>query len=205
MRRGVEDSATMGRVVVIANHDVDRARSRLEDTYRAHAREVLAYARRRVPPEDAYEVVAETFLTAWRRLDVVPERALPWLLGVARKVVANQRRSANRRLALVGKIGRLGRSADRDPHPSAPSDVGELVLRAMGSLPERQREALMLCFWDDLDPATAAQVAGCSPRVLSARLYRGRRRLARKLGTLDRSAIRGDRSGRPFHQEAREE
>jgi RNA polymerase sigma factor (sigma-70 family) len=195
----------MGRVVVIANHDVDRARSRLEDLYRAHARDVLAYARRRVPAEDAYEVVAETFLTAWRRLEVVPERALPWLLGVARKVVANQRRSANRRLALVAKIGGVGNSANRDPNSSTPSVVGELVLSAMSSLPERQREALMLCYWDDLDPSTAAQVVGCSPRVLSARLYRGRRRLARQLGALDAGAIHGDRSTRPRRQEAREE
>ena len=41
------------------------------------------------------------FLTAWRRFDRVPDDALPWLLGVARRVLANARRSAARRPALA--------------------------------------------------------------------------------------------------------
>lgn len=50
-----------------------------------HAPRVMAYALRHVGPDGAEDVVAETFLVAWRRLDRVPEDALPWLLVVARK------------------------------------------------------------------------------------------------------------------------
>jgi DNA-directed RNA polymerase specialized sigma24 family protein len=61
--------------------------------YREHGRAILAYALRRVgDPEDAADVVAETFLIAWRRLGDVPagDRARLWLYAVARRVVANQ-------------------------------------------------------------------------------------------------------------------
>lgn len=199
MMRGVAaDERT--RIPVVANHDADRDRSRLEDLYRAHARHVLAYARRRVPYEDANEVVAETFLTAWRRLEAVPDHALPWLLGVARKVVSNQRRSAKRRGALVSKLERI-----RPRASMTQTEAADLVSAAVDSLPERQREALKLCFWDDLDAATAAKVAGCSRRVFAARLYRGRRRLARELAALDMSFVREGRLARPTRKEATEE
>lgn len=44
-------------------------------------------------PKDAADAVAETFLVAWRRLPEVPsgEEARPWLYGVARRTLANQR------------------------------------------------------------------------------------------------------------------
>ncbi|MCO8271077.1 hypothetical protein M1L60_10780 [Actinoplanes sp. TRM 88003] len=58
-----------------------------------HAPAVLRYARRRVDDEQADEVVAETFVVAWRRLAEIPAAELPWLFGVARRVSANVRRS----------------------------------------------------------------------------------------------------------------
>jgi RNA polymerase sigma-70 factor (ECF subfamily) len=44
--------------------------------------------------DERFEGLAETFLVAWRRLDDVPDDPLPWLYRVARRVLANQRRSA---------------------------------------------------------------------------------------------------------------
>jgi RNA polymerase sigma-70 factor, ECF subfamily len=57
---------------------------------------VRAYALRRASPDAAQDVVADTFLVVWRRLEDVPADALPWLYGIARRVLANQRRSADR-------------------------------------------------------------------------------------------------------------
>ena len=87
---------------------------RFRALFAAHRSAVLAYARRRVDPDAAADVVAETFLVAWRRLDAVPDDALPWLYGVARKVVGNQRRAQRRSQALVERLGRgvVASSAD---------------------------------------------------------------------------------------------
>ncbi len=78
-----------------AGQSDDDARLRFEAMFRQHYPEVNAYVRRRTTG-DAGDVVGEVFLTAWRRLDRVPADALPWLLGVARKVLANARRSEHR-------------------------------------------------------------------------------------------------------------
>jgi DNA-directed RNA polymerase specialized sigma24 family protein len=63
--------------------DVPEAKARLSALFRQHAVDVRSYASRRVGPDDAQEIVAETFLVAWRRIDDVPDPALPWLYQVA--------------------------------------------------------------------------------------------------------------------------
>ena len=80
------------------------APSRFEALFRAHAGAVRTYVRRRSDAEGADDVVAEVFLVAWRRLGDVPEDPLPWLLGVARRVLANRRRRASRDAALLNRI-----------------------------------------------------------------------------------------------------
>src|SRR3712207_3119084 len=72
------------------------ARERFEEIYRRYRGAVAAYARRRASASTAEDVVAETFLVCWRRLDGVPDEPLPWLYAVARKTLANQRRAAAR-------------------------------------------------------------------------------------------------------------
>ena len=59
-----------------------------------HHRHVYAYCLRRTNADDALDVTAEAFLTAWRRMEDVPEgeSVLPWLSGVARRVLSRQRR-----------------------------------------------------------------------------------------------------------------
>jgi RNA polymerase sigma-70 factor (ECF subfamily) len=57
-----------------------------------------------VGPERAKDVAAETFLIAWRRLEDVPREPAPWLLGVARKVIAGQLRTDARRDALAARL-----------------------------------------------------------------------------------------------------
>lgn len=78
-------------------------RARLEAVYRETYGQITAYAARRcASPQDAADVVAETFAIAWRRMDELPggEEATLWLYGVARKVLANHYRGEVRRQAL---------------------------------------------------------------------------------------------------------
>ena len=74
--------------------------------YERYAADIAAYALRRSAAADAADVVADTFLVAWRRRGDIPAepKTLPWLYGVARRVLANQRRSRNRRTRLHDRL-----------------------------------------------------------------------------------------------------
>ena len=114
---------------------------RFEALYRAHAGVVRAYALRRTAGGAADDVVAEVFLVAWRRLDEIPDDPVPWLLGIARRVLANMRRGASRKAALEGKL-----MAHHPVSALAPSvaDRDDRVARCLNSLGEPDREALLL-------------------------------------------------------------
>jgi RNA polymerase sigma factor (sigma-70 family) len=149
--------------------------SQLWDSY---ARRVLAYASRHSDPDDAQDVVAETFLVAWRRLDDVPDDPLPWLLVVARNTAANRRRSIYRARVVeleMTRVARVARSADA---ADVPVQARAEVLRAMNRLTATEREALFLTAWDGLAPAQGAQVVGCSVDAFTKRLSRARARLS---------------------------
>jgi RNA polymerase sigma factor (sigma-70 family) len=154
---------------------VDDRRSRFEDLYRAHADAVLRYALRRTHPDAAADVLAETFLVAWRRLERVPAEPKPWLLAVARRVLANQRRGEARRESLVSRIA--SEPPERAPGPLESTGVVDAIER----LSARDRDALLLAYWDGLPSDEAAQVLGCSARAFRSRLHRARRRLGRLL------------------------
>jgi DNA-directed RNA polymerase specialized sigma24 family protein len=86
----------------------DERRHRFEELYAANCGPILGYVLRRTDnPDDAADVIAETFLTAWRRLDAVPpgDEARLWLYGVARRVLANYRRGERRRAVLADRPG----------------------------------------------------------------------------------------------------
>lgn len=119
------------------------------------------------------------FVVAWRRLGDVPEDALPWLLGVARRMLANRRRSAARDKALKGRMVFEKTGASSTCPEQAEPD--EAVLRALGALREPDREALLLVGWEGLEPAQAARALGVRANTFSARLYRARRRFAHAL------------------------
>lgn len=159
------------------------AEERFRGLFEAHYEPVLRFAARRVGPEAAGDVAAETFLVAWRRLAKVPEaagEALPWLYAVARRVLANQRRGDQRGERLTARIGSAA------PPPVGPDHAGDVVgvlhlRQALGTLSARDRETLLLVGWDGLDVADAATVVGCGRRAFAVRLHRARRRLERAL------------------------
>jgi RNA polymerase sigma-70 factor (ECF subfamily) len=154
----------------------DERRMRFEGLFRSHADAVRRYALRRTDPDAADDVVAETFLIAWRRFDDMPANARPWLLGVARRVMSNRRRSDHRIVSLSDRLAERERRT-----PSGASDDSDLRLTIEGALerlPEKEREALRLLAWDGLSTAEAAIVLGCTRATLAVRLHRARRRLA---------------------------
>jgi RNA polymerase sigma-70 factor (ECF subfamily) len=99
------------------------------------------------------DVVAETFLVAWRRLEAVPSDPLPWLYGVARRVAADHRRAARRQDRLSDRLASEWGEAD-PPLLELPDPE---LHKALGALSERDRELLLLVHWDDLEPEHRAR------------------------------------------------
>jgi RNA polymerase sigma-70 factor, ECF subfamily len=154
------------------------AQVQLSRLYREHGRAILAYALRRVEDrEDAADVLAETFLIAWRRLGEVPgdPAARLWLYAVARRVIANLHRAERRRTRLGQRLAESLRT-ELATHP-APSGEAAEVLRAMAGLSEEDRELLLLVSWEGLSPGEAAKVLEISSLAARSRLHRARRRL----------------------------
>jgi RNA polymerase sigma-70 factor (ECF subfamily) len=168
------------------------AQVRFGRLYREQGRAILAYALRRVEePEDAAEVVAETFLVAWRRLDEVPvdAGARLWLFGVARRVIANLHRAERRRTRLGERLAETLRT-ELATQPAPAGEAAE-ALRAIAELGDDDRELLLLVSWEELSPGEAAKVLGISSLAARSRLHRARRRLRNLLERRDSAGSRG--------------
>jgi RNA polymerase sigma-70 factor (ECF subfamily) len=149
-------------------------RERFERLYRRHFDAVAAYLLARADRDLAEDALTATFEVAWRRLDAVPRDELPWLLGVARKVLANARRSRSRQVALVDRVAA---AADATSESEGDSAVAARLAAALAELTAAQQEALLLVAWDGLSEREAARALGCSRVAFAARLHRARNRL----------------------------
>jgi RNA polymerase sigma-70 factor, ECF subfamily len=158
-------------------------RAGFEQLFRDTRTDLLAYIMRRSQSaEDAADVLAETYLIAWQKLDAIPtgERARLWLFGVARNLLlkgATRRRSRD---ALVERLaGEL--SSAHPPHAPVEDERSSALRAALAALPERDREILMLTAWEGLTPKQIAAVVGTPVNGVRVRLHRARARLKRDL------------------------
>jgi RNA polymerase sigma-70 factor (ECF subfamily) len=167
---------------ISASMERSQAERRFRALFDTHRRLVLAYALRRVDePADAADVVAETFLVAWRRLGDVPEgdAARGWLLGVARRALANQRRGERRRDGLADRLAH-----ELTATPPVEYELDERVRVALARLSAEDRELLLLAGWDGLTPREIAVATGTLAVTVRSRLHRARRRLRAELTAL---------------------
>jgi RNA polymerase sigma-70 factor (ECF subfamily) len=155
---------------------------RLELLVSEHFGRVAAYLLSRTDGESAAEALAKTLEIAWRRLEDVPSEPLPWLLGIARRVLSDQWRGQNRRDALIARLGEIEamrqRGFENEGGVSQDSAVDRLIaIKALAALTETDREALLLVAWDGLTTREASAVLGCTRSAFSVRLFRARSRL----------------------------
>jgi RNA polymerase sigma-70 factor (ECF subfamily) len=139
---------------------------------------ITAYALRRTAfREDAADVVAETFEIAWRKQEDIPASPddLLWLYVTARHVLANTGRRRHRRDELAYRLAEGLRVVDLIENPV--DGEGLFALSCLRSLPEEDRELLMLTAWEGLNGADVGRVLGCSPTAVRIRLHRARTRL----------------------------
>jgi RNA polymerase sigma-70 factor (ECF subfamily) len=148
----------------------------------AHHAALYAFTRRRLADRDSVEdVLADTFLVAWRRRDEIPDPPLPWLYGVCLRTISTHRRSARRRTRLWSRLASQPHELARDP-----ADLHaerSQIDRAFARLSEREREVLRLVAWEGLSSAEAATALGVTPSAFRVRLHRARRALAKHLAT----------------------
>ncbi|MGL5811343.1 MAG: RNA polymerase sigma factor [Nocardioides sp.] len=158
--------------------------ARFRELYEARYLDVLRYVQRRTGPDHVDDAVAEAFTIAWRRLDDIPiheAAAAAWLYGVARRVLSNQRRGRDRRIALDLRIAEVARSTN-----SAADDTGFATMRldvasAWRQLSATDRETLALSAWEGLTATEAAAVLGITGTAFRLRLSRARRSLRRSM------------------------
>ena len=155
-----------------------------EALYEAHHRAVLAYCARRASRADAWDAASEVFLVAWRRLDELPpsHEVRAWLIGVAYKVLANQRRGEQRRRRLVQRS--VGAEIDASSLPEMQLIQNEEeaeVIDALAQLHPRDREIIQLSLWEELSPADIAGILGISRAAVDQRYARAKQRLAKEL------------------------
>ena len=159
-------------------------RSLFESIWGEHRLQVLAYCLRRATSTDAEDACAETFLVVWRRIDEVPAdpKTLPWLYGIARRVLSNQSRSFHRRSRLYAKLGSLGVTPAADPSLVVlRSAEDRAVVDAVRRLKPKDREIVMLDVWEELTREQIAELLGMNRATVDQRIHRSYQRLARAL------------------------
>ena len=157
--------------------------------YEHYHRHVVAYCRRRVVADQVDDVVAETFLTTWRRIDDVPAdgAALPWLYRVAYRAIGHQWRGASRRRRLDARLASF-----RDRPASSPADTAvqgdeiRRVLAAAAELNGSDAEILRLVSWEHLSYAEITEVLDIAPNAVKQRVHRARTNLTKEFDRLER-------------------
>ena len=170
---------------------IDRGDARFEQAFGSHYAQVLAFAVRRVGDQaTAEDIAADTFAVAWRRRSDLPDEPLPWLYGVARRVIANQRRSQQRRGSLQARL--IGEAGHSEPSRDPADILGTRsdVRAALAGIPEGSREVLRLVAWEGLDTRDGATALGCSPAAFRVRLFRAKRQFSKAFAEQQDAPVR---------------
>ncbi|MEN9506503.1 MAG: hypothetical protein RI958_2429 [Actinomycetota bacterium] len=149
---------------------------RFRAAYVAHTRALLAYAARRCDAfPDAADIVADTMLVAWRRIDAMPpepETRL-WLFGVARNVLNNHRRG-HRRSERLGQRLRQQLHEQSQTVELADGDTARLIQVALQKLKPLEREVMLLTISEQLTPSEIAVVLEVNSSTVRTHLQRAR-------------------------------
>jgi RNA polymerase sigma-70 factor (ECF subfamily) len=164
---------------------------RFAEIFDRHAPAVHRYLSRRIGPSLADDLMAETFLVAFRRrkgYDLGQPDARPWLYGIATNLVRHERRAEIRRYRALARTG-------VDPVSEHPED--EVVARVVAStahrrlatvlakLPAGERSVLLLVAWEQLRYEEVARALDIPVGTVRSRLHSARKRIRAVLGDLD--------------------
>jgi RNA polymerase sigma-70 factor (ECF subfamily) len=158
--------------------------ARFGEIFDRHATALHRYLVRRLGPDDAETLVGEAFRIAFEKrstYDLSRPNARPWLYGIATNLLAKHRRGEARRIRAVARLAaqRLP-AADFADGVSGAVDAGsrwQRVADAVTSLPEPERDALMLHVWEGLSYEEVADALAIPLGTVRSRLHRARGRI----------------------------
>jgi RNA polymerase sigma factor (sigma-70 family) len=165
--------------------------------YDRHARAVHGYIARRLGHDAADDLVAQTFLVAFRRralYDSAHLDARPWLYGIATRLIARHRRDEVRFLRAIARSGvdpAAEPLADQVTRRVAAQGVRTQLAAALARLPRRDRDVLLLVT-DGLGYAETAQALGVPVGTVASRLARARKKVRAALGGVNPAEMRGE-------------
>jgi RNA polymerase sigma factor (sigma-70 family) len=163
--------------------------------FRRHAPHIQRYVVRRLGPDAADDIVAETFLLAFRhrdRYDAARADARPWLYGIATNLIGRHRRAEIR---LYRALARTGADPVTEPFTDRVDDrvsaghASRQLAAALARLPAESRDTLLLAAWSGLSYEEIAVALGVPVGTVRSRLSRARGKLRRALGDTDPSAL----------------
>jgi RNA polymerase sigma-70 factor, ECF subfamily len=159
--------------------DNDEVLDRFEAFFREYYSQLFQYVARRVPHAQVDDLVATSFVVAWRKFEEATTRpTLPWLLRIASYEISNHRRSARKWNNVVS----FEVSGEAPSSTSSDLDHTELVT-ALARLSSADQEILRLIHWDSLTRAEAAHVLRLTPNATNVRYHRALRRLHDQMPT----------------------
>ncbi|MEU7004522.1 RNA polymerase sigma factor [Nonomuraea sp. NPDC046570] len=165
------------------------------EIFRRHAPEIKRFVVRRLGLDVAEDVVAETFLAAFRqrgRYDLVRHSALPWLYGIATNLIGRHKRTEARQLNL---LARTGVDPVTEPFTSRSDErlsaqaVRQRLAAALAALPAGHRDVLLLVTWGGLSYTEAAEALGIRVGTVRSRVNRARAKIRKELGGTDPTAL----------------
>jgi len=163
--------------------------------FRRHAPHIQRYVARRLGPDAADDIVAETFLLAFRQRDRYDQDrpdARPWLYGIATNLIGRHRRAEvrlYRALARTGADPVAEPFTDRVDDRVSASTAARRLAAALARLSAEYRDTLLLVTWGDLSYDEAATALGVPVGTVRSRLSRARSRLRRTLGETNPAAL----------------
>ncbi|GAB3669430.1 RNA polymerase sigma factor [Actinocorallia lasiicapitis] len=159
--------------------------------YDRHSALIHRYVARRLGDQAADDVVAETFLAAFRqrsRYDLTRPDARPWLYGIAANLIGKHRRSEVRMLRALARTGAdpvLDSHADRSDAKVSAAAASRPLAAALAGLTAGERDVLLLVAWADLTYEQVAEALGVPVGTVRSRLSRARKKVREALGGID--------------------
>jgi RNA polymerase sigma-70 factor (ECF subfamily) len=138
------------------------------------------YVARRVPESRVDDVVATSFIVAWKKYEAVTQPSLPWLVRIAHFEISNAARKSNRAVNDIQIV-----AFDNVPDTSDDGFDGSAIRRALACLDPSDQELLRLVHWDELSRNEISNVLGLTQNAVNVRYHRALKKLGNEMSLVN--------------------